>query len=189
MVSPSSPGCRSPLCAGPPSVSCRSWCASSTHHRCPENICKIFLDPVGSLVSTLLVGCCWSLVGHTFSKLVNFECVGMLECVWVLVCCSVGMCWCAVVLKCFGVLVCWCFWCLGSLTDIRSLGSQGCQSWQSRNPKYSLMLWLAPTGREIMIFSKISSIQAGSSGFLGWELEVWMNINICERLYIQSKHF
>ena len=40
-----------------------------------------FLDPVGSLVSTLwvvgglLVGC------HTFSKLVNFECVGMLECV------------------------------------------------------------------------------------------------------------
>ena len=40
-----------------------------------------FLDPVGSLVSTLLVGCCWSLVGHTFSKLVNFECVGMLECV------------------------------------------------------------------------------------------------------------
>ena len=26
-------------------------------------------------------------VGHTFSKLVNFECVG------VLVCCSVGMCW------------------------------------------------------------------------------------------------
>ena len=39
-----------------------------------------FLDPVGSLVSTLLVG--WLLVvGHTFSKLVNFECVGMLECV------------------------------------------------------------------------------------------------------------
>ena len=44
--------------------------------------CKTFtfLDPVGSLVSTLwvvgglLVGC------HTFSKLVNFECVGMLEC-------------------------------------------------------------------------------------------------------------
>ena len=58
-----------------------------------------FLDPVGSLVSTLLVGCCWLLVGccHTFSKLVNFECVGM--------CCSVGMCWCAVVLKCVGVLV------------------------------------------------------------------------------------
>ena len=39
---------------------------------------KGFLDPVGSLVSTLwvvgglLVGC------HTFSKLVNFECVGVL---------------------------------------------------------------------------------------------------------------
>ena len=30
------------------------------------------------------------------SKLVNFECVGMLEC------------WCAVVLECVGVLVCWC---------------------------------------------------------------------------------
>ena len=40
----------------------------------------LFLDPVGSLVSTLLVGC-WLVVGcHTFSKLVNFECVGMLEC-------------------------------------------------------------------------------------------------------------
>ena len=38
----------------------------------------LFLDPVGSLVSTLwVVGCCWSLVGHTFSKLVNFECVGL----------------------------------------------------------------------------------------------------------------
>ena len=55
-------------------------------------------------MSTLLVGCCWSLVGHTFSKLVNFECVGMLECVgmcWcvgVLVCCSIGMCWCVGVL-------------------------------------------------------------------------------------------
>ena len=31
-----------------------------------------FLDPVGSLVSSL-----WVVVGHTFSKLVNFECVGM----------------------------------------------------------------------------------------------------------------
>ena len=44
--------------------------------------CKImkFLDPVGSLVSTLLVSC-WLLVGcHTFSKLVNFECVAMEEC-------------------------------------------------------------------------------------------------------------
>ena len=33
-------------------------------------------------------------MGHTFSKLVNFECVGMLECVGVLECCSVGMYWC-----------------------------------------------------------------------------------------------
>lgn len=41
MVSPSSPGCRCPLCAGPPSVLCRSWCASSTRHRCPENICNV----------------------------------------------------------------------------------------------------------------------------------------------------
>ena len=42
---------------------------------------QIFLDPVGSLVSTLWVG---GLVGcHTFSKLVNFECVG--------VCWSVGV--------------------------------------------------------------------------------------------------
>ena len=40
----------------------------------------VFLDPVGSLVSTLLVGC-WLVVGcHTFSKLVNFECVGVLVC-------------------------------------------------------------------------------------------------------------
>ena len=40
----------------------------------------IFLDPVGSLVSTLwVVGC--GLVGcHTFSKCVNFECVGVLVC-------------------------------------------------------------------------------------------------------------
>ena len=38
-----------------------------------------FLDPVGSLVSTLLVSGLW--VGcHTFSKCVNFECVGMLGC-------------------------------------------------------------------------------------------------------------
>ena len=41
MVSPSSPGCRCPLCAGPPSVLCRSWCASSTRHRCPENFCNV----------------------------------------------------------------------------------------------------------------------------------------------------
>ena len=32
-----------------------------------------FLDPVGSLVSTLLVSGLW-VVGHTFSKLVNFDC-------------------------------------------------------------------------------------------------------------------
>ena len=51
----------------------------------------MFLDPVGSLVSTLLVVGCWLLVvGHTFSKLVNFECFGVL------------VCWCV------GVLVCWC---------------------------------------------------------------------------------
>ena len=45
----------------------------------------IFLDPVGSLVSTLWVVGRWLLVGHTFSKLVNFECVGMC-CVRVLEC-------------------------------------------------------------------------------------------------------
>ena len=52
----------------------------------------LFLDPVGSLVSTLwvvVVGCCcWS---H-FSKLVNFECVGMLKCVGVLECVRVLEC-------------------------------------------------------------------------------------------------
>ena len=53
------------------------------------------LDPVGSLVSTLLVVGCW-LVGHTFSKLVNFECVGVLEC-W---CVDVLVCWCVDVLMC-----------------------------------------------------------------------------------------
>ena len=43
---------------------------------------KMFLDPVGSLVSTLLVSGLWVVVGHTFSKLVNFECcsVVMMEC-------------------------------------------------------------------------------------------------------------
>ena len=59
---------------------------------------ETFLDPVGSLVSTLLVSGLWVVVGHTFSKLVNFECVGVLEC-W---CVGVLMCWCV------GVLVCWC---------------------------------------------------------------------------------
>ena len=34
----------------------------------------MFLDPVGSLVSTLWVVGWWVVVGHTFSKLVNFEC-------------------------------------------------------------------------------------------------------------------
>ena len=53
---------------------------------------SFFLDPVGSLVSTLLVGC-W--LSH-FSKLVNFECVGVLVC-W---CVGVLVCWCV------GVLVC-----------------------------------------------------------------------------------
>ena len=57
-------------------------------------------------MSTLWVVGRWLLVGHTFSKLVNFECVGMLECwcVSVLVCCSVGMCWCVGVSGAFGAL-------------------------------------------------------------------------------------
>ena len=45
---------------------------------------SLFLDPVGSLVSTLLVGC-WLVVGcHTFSKFVYFECfsVVMMVC-WI----------------------------------------------------------------------------------------------------------
>ena len=33
----------------------------------------LFLDPVGSLVSTLLVGC-WLVGCHTFSKFVYFKC-------------------------------------------------------------------------------------------------------------------
>ena len=64
-----------------------------------------FLDPVGSLVSTLLVSGLWVVV-TLLSKLVNFECLGMLECVGVLVCCIVGMCWCVGMLECVGVLVC-----------------------------------------------------------------------------------
>ena len=40
----------------------------------------IFLDPVGSLVSTLLVG--WLLVGHTFSKFVYFECCSVVMMVY-----------------------------------------------------------------------------------------------------------
>ena len=49
--------------------------------------------------------CCWLLVGccHTFSKLVNFECVGMLEC------------WCVGVLQCWNVLVCWSVGAFGAL--------------------------------------------------------------------------
>ena len=48
-----------------------------------------FLDPVGSLVSTLWV----VVVGWShFSKLVNFECVGMLKCVGVLECVRVLEC-------------------------------------------------------------------------------------------------
>ena len=47
-------------------------------------------------ISSVYIVSKW-VVGHTFSKLVNFECVGMLEC-GVLVCCSVGMCWCVGVL-------------------------------------------------------------------------------------------
>ena len=71
-------------------------------------------------MSTLLVG--WW-VGHTFSKFVNFDCVGMcwniLECVESVAIClngleCVGMCW--------SLLVCLC------LGDLGSLGSQGCQS-------------------------------------------------------------
>ena len=55
----------------------------------------LFLDPVGSLVSTLWVVGCGLWVGHTFSKLVNFEC-------W-----NVGMCWCVGVLV---PLVPWKLW-------------------------------------------------------------------------------
>ena len=50
---------------------------------CLISILKSFLDPVGSLVSTLLV-VGWLWVGcHTFSKFVPFECCsvdGVLEC-------------------------------------------------------------------------------------------------------------
>ena len=42
------------------------------------------------------MGGLWVVVGHTFSKLVNFECVGVLEC-W---CVGVLMCWCVDVLVC-----------------------------------------------------------------------------------------
>ena len=39
-----------------------------------------FIFRSGRISSVYIVGC-WLWVGHTFSKLVNFECVGMLECV------------------------------------------------------------------------------------------------------------
>ena len=58
-----------------------------------QDLAFVFLDPVGSLVSTLLVG--WW-VSHTFSKFVNFECVGVLVC-W---CVAVLECWCVDVLMC-----------------------------------------------------------------------------------------
>ena len=61
-------------------------------------------------MSTLWVVGCWLLVGcHTFSKLVNFECVGILEC------------WCAVVLECVGVLECWCLGALEALETSEAL--------------------------------------------------------------------
>ena len=43
-------------------------------------------------MSTLWVGGLLLWVGHTFSKLVNFECVGMLKCVGVLECVRVLEC-------------------------------------------------------------------------------------------------
>ena len=51
----------------------------------------------GRISSVYIVGNWLLVVGHTFSKLVNFECVGMLECV--------GVCWSVGVLVC-SVLVC-----------------------------------------------------------------------------------
>ena len=50
------------------------WSQPCFHNRwCHHSYICFFLDPVGSLVSTLLVG--WLLVvGHTFSKFVYFEC-------------------------------------------------------------------------------------------------------------------
>ena len=44
------------------------------HNLFVNSIWKYFLDPVGSLVSTLWVGYGWVVGCHTFSKLVNFEC-------------------------------------------------------------------------------------------------------------------
>ena len=71
----------------------------------------------GRISSVYIVGC-WLWVGccHTFSKLANFECVGML------------VCWCAVVLECVGVLECWCLWCLGCLGDWKSVRLEECKS-------------------------------------------------------------
>ena len=50
----------------------------------------------GRISSVYIVGGLWGVVGHTFSKLVNFECVGVLEC-W---CVDVLVCWCVGVLEC-----------------------------------------------------------------------------------------
>ena len=68
-----------------------------------ENVFVVFLISIfrsGRISSVYIVGGLLWVVGHTFSKLVNFECFGMLECVGVL------ECWCAVVLECVGVLEC-----------------------------------------------------------------------------------
>ena len=56
----------------------------------------LYIFRSGRISSVYIVGGLWVVVGHTFSKLVNFECVGVLEC-W---CVGVLMCWCV------GVLVC-----------------------------------------------------------------------------------
>ena len=58
-------------------------------------------------------------MGHTFSKLVNFECVGMLECV--------GMCWCVGVLVCCNIGMCWCVGVLVPLVPWKSVGLEGCR--------------------------------------------------------------
>jgi len=66
-------------------------CYSNIIKRIHHEIFLLFLDPVGSLVSTLWVvgGLLWVTL---LSKLVNFECVGMLKCVGVLECVRVLEC-------------------------------------------------------------------------------------------------
>ena len=63
---------------------------------CNMNVLQIsFLLSVirsGRISSVYIVGVGGLLVGHTFSKLVNFECVGMLKCVGVLECVRVLEC-------------------------------------------------------------------------------------------------